>query len=70
MNTETFGEYIRQLRESQDMPLRKLAAVLDIDRTKHFEQIGKRRATSFQTDYPPHCKNIWARRKGINYQNL
>lgn len=26
-----FGAYIRQLREAENMPLRKLAAVLDID---------------------------------------
>lgn len=31
MNSETFGEYIRQLRDAQDMPLRELAAALDID---------------------------------------
>ena len=30
---ETFGEYIRQLRENNKMPLRKLAAHLDIDQS-------------------------------------
>ena len=30
---ETFGEYIRRLREEQKMPLRKLAADLDIDQS-------------------------------------
>lgn len=30
---ETFGECIRKLREQADMPLRKLAALLDIDQS-------------------------------------
>lgn len=30
---ETFGQYIRQLREGNNMPLRKLAAHLDIDQS-------------------------------------
>ena len=30
---ETFGEYIRLLREENNMPLRKLAAYLDIDQS-------------------------------------
>lgn len=30
---QTFGEYIRELRESHQMPLRKLAAILDIDQS-------------------------------------
>lgn len=30
---ETFGEYIRKLREEEGMPLRKLAAALDIDQS-------------------------------------
>ena len=30
---ETFGEYIRKLREQEGMPLRKLAAALDIDQS-------------------------------------
>ena len=30
---ETFGEYIRKLRENEKMPLRKLAAALDIDQS-------------------------------------
>lgn len=29
--TETFGEYIRKLREQRKLPLRKVAAALDID---------------------------------------
>ena len=29
--TETFGEYIRRLREQRKLPLRKVAAALDID---------------------------------------
>ena len=33
MIVETFGEYIRKLRESEEMPLRKLAAALDIDQS-------------------------------------
>ncbi len=30
---ETFGEILRKLREESDMPLRKLAAQLDIDQS-------------------------------------
>jgi HTH-type transcriptional regulator, competence development regulator len=30
---ETFGEYIRVLREEHEMPLRKLVAFLDIDQS-------------------------------------
>ncbi len=30
---ETFGEYIRKMREHEGMPLRKLAAALDIDQS-------------------------------------
>jgi len=33
MQTENIGEYIRQLREQAEMPLRKLAALLDIDQS-------------------------------------
>jgi transcriptional regulator with XRE-family HTH domain len=33
MRQGSFGEYIRQLRESADMPLRKLAAIMDIDQS-------------------------------------
>lgn len=32
-NLETLGETIRRLREAQAMPLRKLAATLDIDQS-------------------------------------
>jgi transcriptional regulator with XRE-family HTH domain len=32
-NIQTFGETIRKLREGNDMPLRKLAALLDIDQS-------------------------------------
>jgi len=31
MSKETFGEYIRRLREERTLPLRKVAAQLDID---------------------------------------
>lgn len=31
MATETFGEYIRRLREERNLPLRKVAAQLDVD---------------------------------------
>lgn len=31
MAKETFGEYIRRLREERDLPLRKVAARLDVD---------------------------------------
>lgn len=33
MNTENIGDYIRKLREQAAMPLRKLAALLDIDQS-------------------------------------
>jgi transcriptional regulator with XRE-family HTH domain len=33
MQPENLGDYIRHLRENQDMPLRKLAALLDIDQS-------------------------------------
>lgn len=33
MDQETFGSYIRRLRESKNLPLRKLAASLDIDQS-------------------------------------
>lgn len=31
MTRETFGEYIRRLREERNLPLRKVAAQLDVD---------------------------------------
>lgn len=31
MKAESFGEYIRRLREEKNLPLRKVAAQLDID---------------------------------------
>lgn len=33
MQTENLGGYIRQLREQAEMPLRKLAALLDMDQS-------------------------------------
>ncbi|WP_159471220.1 helix-turn-helix transcriptional regulator [Dyadobacter sp. 3J3] len=33
MGMSSFGEYIRQLREETRMPLRKLAAIMDIDQS-------------------------------------
>ena len=33
MQTENLGDYIRQLREQAEMPLKKLAALLDIDQS-------------------------------------
>jgi len=33
MKIDTFGEYIRKLREEEEMPLRKLAAALDLDQS-------------------------------------
>ena len=33
MQTENMGDYIRQLREQAEMPLWKLAALLDIDQS-------------------------------------
>lgn len=31
MSTETFGEKLRKLREERELPLRKVAAIADID---------------------------------------
>lgn len=31
MSTETIGQKLRQLRENQELPLRRVAALLDID---------------------------------------
>jgi len=31
MTKETFGEYVRRLREERNLPLRKVAAQLDVD---------------------------------------
>lgn len=36
----SFGEYIRELRESANLPLRKVAAELDIDTSGYFGGIG------------------------------
>ena len=33
MQSENIGKYIRQLREKENMPLRKLAALMDIDQS-------------------------------------
>lgn len=33
-NLTTFGQFIRQLRESSNLPLRKVAAELDIDQSQ------------------------------------
>ncbi len=33
MQSENVGGYIRQLREKENMPLRKLAAILDLDQS-------------------------------------
>jgi HTH-type transcriptional regulator, competence development regulator len=33
MESETFGEFVRRVRESAGLPLRKLAAALDIDQS-------------------------------------
>ncbi len=33
MQSENIGEYIRQLREKENMPLRKLSALLDINQS-------------------------------------
>jgi len=43
-NIQTFGETIRKLREGNDMPLRKLAALLDIDQStlSKIERNGRR----------------------------
>ena len=41
-NTLTFREYILQLREIADLPLRKVVAELDID-TSTLSKIGKKK---------------------------
>ncbi len=33
MAQQTFGETVRKLREENEMPLRKLAALLDVDQS-------------------------------------
>jgi transcriptional regulator with XRE-family HTH domain len=33
IRTESFGEFIRRLREEKELPLRKVAALLDIDQS-------------------------------------
>lgn len=44
---QSFGEYIRQLREERKMPLRKLAAILDIDQSTLSKiERNERKATS------------------------
>ena len=48
---ETFGEYIRQLRTSANLPIRKVAAQLDIDATL----LGK-----IERDERPANKNVIA----------
>lgn len=47
--TQTTGEIIRQLREGKELPLRKIAALLDID-TSFFSKIerNERKATKNQ----------------------
>jgi len=46
MIQETFGAYIRRLREGSNMPLRKLAAYLDIDQSTLSKiETNQRRAT-------------------------
>jgi transcriptional regulator with XRE-family HTH domain len=49
---ETFGEYIRQLRINAGLPIRKIAAQLDIDATL----LGK-----IERDERPANKNVIAR---------
>lgn len=47
MNTENFGVYIRGLREQAQLPLRKLAASLDIDQSTLSKiERGERQFTS------------------------
>lgn len=47
MNTENFGIYIRGLREQAQLPLRKLAASLDIDQSTLSKiERGERQFTS------------------------
>jgi len=41
-NDTSFGEYIHQLREERNLPLRKIAAELDID-TSTLSKIEKKR---------------------------
>ena len=48
-SVQTTGEIIRQLREERELPLRKIAALLDID-TSFFSKIerSERKATKDQ----------------------
>ena len=57
---ETFGEYIRQLRTSANLPIRKIAAQLDIDATL----LGK-----IERDERPASKDVIAKIAKIFNQN-
>lgn len=47
LNIESFGETLRKLREENQMPLRKLAALLDIDQSTLSKiERGERKANS------------------------
>ena len=57
---ETFGEYIRQLRTNANLPIRKIAAQLDIDATL----LGK-----IERDERPASKDVIAKIAEIFNQN-
>jgi transcriptional regulator with XRE-family HTH domain len=56
MQTENLGDHIRQLREQAEMPLRKLAALLDIDQStlskleRGERPVGRQIAKTFKVD--------------------
>ncbi len=57
MQTENLGDYIRQLREQAEMPLRKLAALLDIDQSTLSKLERGERPVS-RINVANHCKDF------------
>ncbi len=57
MQKSTFGEYIRELRSKHEMPLRKLAAELDID-TSTLSKI-ERQERNTQSSMLPIIANVF-----------
>lgn len=55
MYTETFGEYIKKVRESKKLPLRKVAAHLDID-TSTLSKVERGERPTSQEYLRPLCE--------------
>ncbi|MGM0498392.1 MAG: helix-turn-helix domain-containing protein [Bacteroidota bacterium] len=64
----SFGKQIRKLRENQGLPLRKIAAILDIDQSilSKIER-GERRATKEQVIHIAKIFNVEEKELLINY---